>query len=207
MSRTTKRAVIAFAVAALFSLAAAAAVLNHVLSQQVIQRHDAHKEKPAELAGSSIPPVVTKGCWEVRASNDYQLSATWLSACAGVTDPPTGEIEWPHDVIRLPAFTDKEPLMTRALTHATLTDELALEGAGAMLYLPANESGGGYYVAGWVVESDADEESEDAGTTIQRGLVIGRYGSPPPSVAVPSGRVYMAKEFTPQQLRASRSAE
>lgn len=207
MSRTAKRAVIACAVAALFSLATATAVLNHVLSQQVVQRHDKPKTEPAEPAGSSIPPVVTKGCWELRASNDYQLSATWLSACASVAEPPSSELEWPQGVIRLPAFTEKEPLMTKAVTQATLTDELALEGAGAMLYLPANENGGGYYVAGWVVEADADPDSEETGTTIQRGLVIGRYGSPPPSVAVPSGRVYLSKEFTPAQLRERHSAE
>lgn len=190
-----KRAVIAGLVTASLVVLAGGAALSSMLKQQPAKTAKVTKEEPANPAGSSIP-TPAPGCWDVALNNGVELVATWVSECSAAAPAILGDQAWPQGPIRLPALSSKEPPMKQAQLRAVLSEDLAQHGAGAMLYLPANSDGSGYYVAAWeVVESQADE---DATQVQKRGLQVGLYGAPPTSVATPGGRVYLSTEFSPR---------
>ena len=198
-----KRAVIAGVVTACVLTLGGAATLAHRLLSYPTQSapHPEIKEEP-DIAGSSI--LVVLGCWEV-TTQGAAVMARWSSQCTDVTAAPHGEVPWPEGVIRLPALGPGEPPMGRAQTHAVLSEELALEGEGALLFLPAKADGSGYYVAAWATETIPNhgslDETLEPETVRKHGLVIGRYGAPPPSIATPAGRVYLSRDWTPLGLQ------
>lgn len=201
-----KRAVIACVVAACVLTLGGAATLGHMLISYPTQPNPPleSKEEPA-VSGSSLPVIL--GCWEVLAQGTG-LSATWLPECPELPEVKQAEIAWSEGILRLPALEPGTPPMKRAQTQATLSEELALEGEGALLFLPAKADGSGYFVAGWATETTptpgepASEEDElETETVRKQGLIIGRYGAPPPSIATPAGRVYLSRDWTPLGLQ------
>ena len=173
---------------------AGGAALSSMLKQQPAKTAKATKEEPAIPAGSSIP-APAPGCWAVTLNNGVELVATWVPECPAAAPAPFGDQALPQGTIRLPAFNSKEPPMAQAQPRAVQSEDLAQHGAGAMLYLPANTDGSGYYVAAWAVEEAPTEE--DAAPVVKSGLQVGLYGAPPTSVATPGGRVYLSPEFSP----------
>lgn len=201
-----KRAVIACVVAACVLTLGGAATLGHLLRSYPAQPNprSESKEEPA-VTGSSLPVIL--GCWEVLAQGTG-LSATWVPECPELPEVKQAELAWPEGIIRLPALEPGSPPMERAQTQSTLSEELALEGEGALLFLPAKADGSGYFVAGWATETTptpretASEEAELEDEPVRKqGLIIGRYGAPPPSIATPAGRVYLSRDWTPLGLQ------
>ncbi|KVP16809.1 hypothetical protein WJ84_00620 [Burkholderia ubonensis] len=177
---------------------AGGAMMSYLLNKQPVKSPKVTTEEPAKFAGSSIP-VKSPGCWDVTLDNGVELVATWNPDCPGAAPATLGDQPWLQGTIRLPALSNKEPAMAQAQPRMQLSEELAQHGVGALLFLPANTDGSGYYVAAWAV----DEESEDeaAARNVKRGLQVGLYGAPPTSVATPGGRVYLSREFAPQGVR------
>jgi hypothetical protein len=161
--------------------------------------------EPAITAGSSVPVVLPTGCWDVTANSDNELSATWVAACTQVPPAKYGNQDWPQAVLRLPALAAGQPPMDHAQPHVVLSEVTAQHGAGGLLYLPVSADGTGYYVAGWQTTDDSDDE--DAPAAGKRGIQIGLYGAPPPSVATPGGRVYLSAEFSPRAWSTASKAE
>lgn len=194
-----KRSVIACLVTAcVVVVLAGGATLSYMLKQQPVMTPKVKQEEPANSAGSSVPEKAP-GCWDVAVNNGAELVATWVPECPAAAPATLGDLPWPQGVIRLPVFSNKEPAMAQAQPRMVMSDELAQHGAGAMLYLPANTDGSGYYVAAWAVEEESDDEA--AAATVKGGVQVGLYGAPPTSVATPGGRVYLSREFTPQGVR------
>ncbi|WP_157657700.1 hypothetical protein [Burkholderia ubonensis] len=191
-----KRAVIAGLVTVSLVVLAGGVALSSMLKQQPAKTAKVTKEEPANPAGSSIP-APAPGCWDVALNNGVELVATWVSECSAAAPAILGDQAWPQGTIRLPALSSKEPPMAQAQLRAVLSEDLAQHGAGAMLYLPANSDGSGYYVAAWAKEEAPAEEAATA-PGVQRGLQVGLYGAPPTSVATPGGRVYLSTEFSPR---------
>ena len=155
------------------------------------------QEEPATTAGSSVP-VLTTGCWDVAITNDTDVAATWIPACAGAPAVTLGEQPWPQGVVRLPAWSKGEPPMSWAQAHVEMSRELAQHGSGALLYLPVNSDGSGYFVAAWALEATVGDEDSDPAPAVKRGLSVGVYGAPPTSVVTPAGRVYFNTDLSPK---------
>jgi hypothetical protein len=88
--------------------------------------------------------------------------------------------------------------MSWAQAHVEMSRELAQHGSGALLYLPVNSDGSGYYVAAWALGTTAGDEDSDPAPASKRGLTVGVYGAPPTSVVTPAGRVYFNTDLSPK---------
>jgi len=192
-----KRAITAGVVAVCAVVITGCATLSYLLGDSPVRAPKVKQEEPASPAGFSLPGKAHPGCWELTVT-DSELAARWVAGC----DAPgtLGDLPWPSGVVRLPTDGDAAPPMALAQAQATLSAELAQSGLGALLYLPANAAGGGYYVAAWSSDDEA-EDSEDA--PVPRGLRIGRYGAPPSSIVTPAGRVYLSPELSPKRVVAA----
>jgi hypothetical protein len=184
-----------------------AATLSEMFSQPQVIAPEAKQEEPAKPAGFSVPESKPAGCWEITLANDA-LSARWRSMCeASAADVKLGAHSWREGVIRLPGTAGEEPRMARAHAESEFSEELALQGEGALLFLPSAASGAGYYVAAWAASDDGEESDaniaadsdEPQPVRVSRGYQVGRYGAPPASVNTPAGRVYLRAEFSPRR--------
>lgn len=198
-----KRTVIAALVTACAVVATAGAFMSYQLNRNppFVIATQVKQAEPATTAGSSVP-VLQTGCWDVALSNDTELNATWVPACEGAPPVALGEQPWPQGVVRLRALGPGEPPMSWAQPHAEMSRELAQHGTGALLYLPANSDGSGYYVAAWSIGASADDE--EPATAVKRGLTVGVYGAPPSSVATSTGRVYLNTDLSPRKMAGTR---
>jgi hypothetical protein len=174
-----------------------------MLSQPPVIAPEAKQEEPAKPAGFSVSESKPAGCWEVRLAAGA-LSARWLAVCeASTADVKLGARSWHEGVIRLPGAAGEEPQMTRAQAESEFSEELALQGEGALLFLPSAASGAGYYVAAWAApatdEADDADVDDEPPRPVHRGYQVGRYGAPPASVQTPGGRVYLRAEFSPRR--------
>lgn len=180
-----------------------AATLSEMLSQPPVIAPEAKQEEPVKPAGFSMPESKPAGCWEASVAANA-LSARWLSVCeASAADVKLGAHSWREGVIRFPGAAGEEPQMTRAQAESDFSEELALQGKGALLFLPSTALGAGYYVAAWAApaadeDDDADVDDEQP-RPVRRGYQVGRYGAPPASVQTPVGRVYLRAEFSPRR--------
>ncbi len=201
-----KRTVIAALVTASVVVVVAGAVMGHVLSKNPpgAMARQVKQEEPASLAGSSVPALPT-GCWEVAASSDTELNATWITACPQVPPATYGNQPWPTGVLRLPALAAGTPPMDHAQPHIALSDTTAQHGLGGLLYLPVSADGTGYYVAAWQVVAASDDE--ETPPTVNRGVQVGIYGAPPTSIAIPGGWVYLNADFSPKARSTEGNAE
>jgi len=191
------------------SLVATASVIAGVmlglrLQQELRQAHPDFVGEPFKPVSTLQAPATPPGCWEVAILEETTLFATWLASCPTEKAAQLGELPWLEKPIHLPGLEAGLPALATAQTEATLSPELAEEGEGALLFLPANSKGDGYYVAAWQVEDPSEDESEDV--EITNGIVVRRFGAPPPSVPTPAGRVYLARKWTPQGVRESHEA-
>ena len=181
-----------------------ATTLSQMLSQSPVIAPEVTQEEPAKPAGFSVPDATPAGCWEVRLS-DAALSARWVEHCdpAGAGTP--GTHAWREGVIRLPGAAGAVPKMDHAQAQAEFSEDLALAGAGALLFLPISAAGAGYYVAAWAQPLGAAEAADDAEAAdgapapVTRGYQVGRYGAPPASVLTPAGRIYLRAEYSPRR--------
>lgn len=198
----------AFSIATVGGLA-----LGHQLNKHTIgskQGVRAPVRNPEETLLTAASPAIN-GCWQVAGSADHrELAAVWHSRCPGEPLTELDERPWLTESVYLPAQVPGDPSMAQARTHAVMESDLALTGTGALLYLPVADHSG-YYVAGWEVatskiEKDADGDRVRA-TTTRRGVVIGRYGAPPPSVPTPTGRVFLSKDFSPHLVQRGQTPE
>lgn len=182
-----KRVIIASAVVTCLVAALGGVALNYVAGPPD-KAAQVSKEEPTLSVGSSVA-APAPGCWTVALTNDTELSATWAPTCPGVPKVTLGPREWLTKPLQLPALSLAPPALTQAQTRAVISEEQALHGAGAMLFLPASADGSGYYVAAWVAD-----HADDSDEPTPKGLQLGLYSAPPTSVAVPHDRVYL----TPQ---------
>jgi hypothetical protein len=192
-----KRTVVAALVTACSVVVTAGAFMSYQLNKNppLAIAAQVKQVEPAVVAGSSVPAPPT-GCWDVSISNDTELAATWARDCADAPPVSTGEQPWPRGVVRLRALGAGEPPMAWAQPRAVLSQELAQHGTGALVYLPANSDGSGYYVAAWSLAGSTDDE--ESAVAVKRGITVGVYGAPPTSVATPSGRVYLNTDLSPR---------
>lgn len=136
------------------------------------------------------------GCWRVEATEEEVL-ATWYLPCPALPIKAPGplplDMPWPSEALVLPAFHKGQPDFARQRIRTTLTADKSTKGIGGLLFLPADKTGQGYYVAAY----EADN--------VAAGWTIGTYGVPPVSVPTPAGRVYLDDGFKTKPIRGPRN--